>query len=92
MRPEFVGWGGLFPVTVYIENIIGMRFNAPEKTVTFEISEDRKCGLENFLFCGNKLSIVYENGKVNVKTEAPFTLILNGKRVNIEAGEQTVNI
>lgn len=92
VRPEFVGWGGLFPITVYIENIIGLSFNAPEKTVTFEISEDRKCGLENFLFCGKKLSIVYENGKVNVKTEAPFTLILNGKRVNIEAGEQTVNI
>ena len=92
VRPNFVGWGGLFPITVLIEYIIGLRFNAPEKTVTFEINEDKRCGIENMLFCGKPLDIVYENGKVTVKCEMYFTLIVNGEKHDLTAGEHIINL
>ena len=91
VRPDFVGWGGLFPITVLIENIIGLHFNAQDKTVTFDIN-DEKCGIENVNFCGKPLSIVYENKKINIKTETPFTLVVNDKKIKIAVGEHTVEI
>ena len=79
-RPHFVGWGGLGPVTLLIEHIIGLHFEAQENTVTFEF--DRKTGLKNMRFNGGLLDIECtafdgaKGGKVEVSAEKPFTLVL----------------
>ena len=80
-RDEFVGWSGVAPVTMLIENIIGLTFNAQENLVTFRLNSRRECGLENMAFADNKISVVcthYEpfKGKPIVETEAekPFKL------------------
>ena len=80
-RDEFVGWSGVAPVTMLIENIIGLTFNAQENLVTFRLNSRRECGLENMAFADNKISVVcthYEpfKGKTIVETEAekPFKL------------------
>lgn len=91
VRSDFVGWGGLFPITAFIENIIGLHFDAHNKTVTFDIN-DEKCGIKNMMFCGKLLSIVYENKKISVKTEIAFTLIVNDKRTEISAGETIIDV
>ena len=91
VRPNFVGWGGLFPITVLIENIIGLHFNAQDKSVTFDIN-DEKCGIENMMFCGKSISIVYEKGKITISTEMEFTLIVNDKKMKIGIGKHTVKL
>ena len=80
-RKNFVGWSGIAPITLLIENIIGLRFNAHENTVTFSLNEPTRCGLENMVFNANRISIVCEEynaltGKAVIRTSAekPFTL------------------
>ena len=81
VRSEFVGWGGLAPITMLIENIIGLEFDAPTNTVTFNLDGREKCGLENMIFNGNNISVKcteYQSfrDKTVIETEAekPFRL------------------
>lgn len=86
VRAEFVGWGGLAPITLLIENIIGLAFDAPSNTVTFNLHAREACGLENMIFNGNNVSVVCteyqpfrEKTVVEVEAEKPFTLVVNTK-------------
>ena len=102
--PNFVGWGGLGPITVLIENIIGLHFNAAENSVLFEVCPDRKSGLKNMLFNGGKVDIECvkygrKHGETQIKVvaEKPFTLTVllargRKKTFEIAAGESTVEI
>ena len=80
-RDEFVGWSGIAPITMLIENIIGLTFDATKNQVTFRLNSRKECGLENMIFNGNKISVVcthYEpfKGKTVIETKAehPFKL------------------
>ncbi len=84
VRANFVGWGGLAPITMLIEDIIGLRFNAPKHTIVFRLFPDSLCGIRNVDFCGGKISIVCTEyhpalGKsiVEVETEKPFILVVH---------------
>ncbi len=86
VRAEFVGWGGLAPITMLIENIIGLEFDAPTNTVTFNLHARERCGLENMDFGGNKISVICTEyhpfrGQTVIETEAekPFKLVVNTK-------------
>lgn len=92
VRADFVGWGGLFPITVLIENIIGLHFDANSKTVTFDIYDDKKRGIENMKFCGKKLSIIYENKKIHINTTTPFTLEICDQKIDIPIGTSVIDI
>ncbi len=81
VRCDFVGWGGLAPITMLIENIIGLTFNADENTVNFRIAPNRKAGLKNMLFNGGKVSVVctkYSSLRnetvIETEAEKPFIL------------------
>ncbi|MBR3640271.1 MAG: hypothetical protein IKN50_06665, partial [Clostridia bacterium] len=86
VRSEFVGWGGLAPITMLIENIIGLEFDARSNTVTFNLDGREKCGLENMLFNGNKISVkcaeyrsFRDETVIETEAEKPFRLIVNTK-------------
>ena len=105
VRSDFVGWGGIAPITMLIENIIGLTFNAPENTVTFNLSARTECGLENMKFRDNTISVVcthYEpfKGKTVIETEAekPFKLRVDTRYlwddviIDVPAGKHTFNV
>ena len=80
-RNDFVGWGGIAPITLLIENIIGMEFNAPENRVIFHLDACCECGIENMIFNGNNISVACtkykpfkEQTEISVRAEKPFTL------------------
>lgn len=86
VRSDFVGWGGLAPITMLIENIIGLDFDASRNTVTFDLAARQRCGLENMLFGDNKISVVCEEYKphrgcsvITTDAEKPFKLVVNTK-------------
>ena len=80
-RESFVGWGGIAPITLFIESIIGLEFNASSNTVTFHLNSRERCGVENMIFNGNKISVTcaeYKPFKGQTKivahAEKPLTL------------------
>lgn len=105
VRNEFVGWGGIAPITMLIENIIGLEFDAPQNTVTFHLHAHESCGLENMCFNGQSISVVCEHysaikGKTVIRTQAekPFTLVVNpnymwaAATIEVPCGDHTFTI
>lgn len=96
VRADFVGWSGLAPITMLIENIIGLRFRADENTVYFELQPNQCAGLKNMLFNGGRLSVVCTEyvsvagkSRIEVTAEKPFTLKVN---CNYAWGENVISV
>lgn len=82
-RADFVGWSGLGPVAMFIEDIIGLDFDAPGRRVTWNITMDGLHGVENLVFLGGPLSLrchgfANPETPVAVEVESPsnFDLVL----------------
>lgn len=99
VRSDFVGWGGLAPITMLIENVIGLNFNAIDNSVTFRLFPNQISGLKNMNFAGGKVSIEctqykpFKDGSiVRVESDTEFTLIVKtgylweDRRVKITSG------
>ena len=103
--PNFVGWGGLGPVTMLIENIIGLKFDASKNEITYRPCPDCKSGLKNMIFNGGKVDIEcvhysrkHGDTEIHVQTEKPIVLQVwmdsNRKLRNValEAGSHTLKV
>lgn len=101
---DFVGWSGVGPVAMLIENIIGLRADAPADRLRWLLSRTDKHGINNFHFGDNpKVSLIAEkrNAKTDpvviaVETNTPFELAVESgagnKTVTVPAGKTEVRI
>lgn len=105
VRGDFVGWSGIAPITMLIENVIGLRFNAHENTVTFTMTPGQCAGLENMRFNGGMMSVqctdyvpVDGGSTLRICAEKPFTLIVKNnysgydKKYKIQPGENFIKV
>ncbi len=104
VRPNFVGWGGVTPIAMLIEDIIGLKFDAYNNTISFDILPDRRSGLRNMQFNGGVVSVEcteYKNGigntTVKVTTDKPLKLeVTTNYRtatiIDVPAGEHEFKI
>ncbi len=83
-RANFVGWTGVGPVALLIENILGLNFNGYRKLLRWELQEEGRVGLQNFWWGrSGRYSVLAqataENGERVVEVEAArrFTLEIN---------------
>ena len=82
--PDFVGWGGLGPIAMLIEQVIGIDLNAPEGKVEWRLGQAARNGVENLGFGGGKIVRMVSAARahpaapaaVTVETTIPFTLTL----------------
>lgn len=102
-RPDFVGWGGVPPVAVLLEDIIGLKANVPEKTLTWDINLLDEHGVEKYPFgkegllnvkC-KKRSSSEEKPVIEVSSNVPLKLLINwngdSKIFNLEANKKLKN-
>jgi hypothetical protein len=76
-RKDFVGWSGLGPIAMLIENVIGVRTDALNNTITWHMrNRAERHGLQGLRMAGACIDLLAEDGRVRVKTDAPFTLKL----------------
>lgn len=80
VRDRFVGWSALGPVSMLIENILGLDFNAPEKLVTWHLTPSTRHGIRHLNFAGGTVSLLCSGRKnsretdVEIETDIPFSL------------------
>lgn len=102
-REEFVGWGGLPPIAVFIEYILGIRSDFSKKTVTWDIVQTEAHGIDRYPFGAegivsfkvNKRRTADEVPQITIESDIPFKLNIlwgNGKSktVDVKAGKQII--
>ena len=94
VRPDFCGWSALGPISMLIENILGFySADAVEKVLKYHYRPIGRHGVTDFRFgdvCCDV--IVGKDGIMQVQSNQPFELDLNGKRISCPAGLSTINI
>lgn len=94
VRQEFCGWSALGPISLFIENVLGFRnVNALTRTVIWDLKKGNGThGLRHFKFGNVVADIVYnaDDGMVDVDSNEPFSLILNGQTYNVPRSKSQI--
>jgi len=77
-RPDFCGWSALGPISLMIENVLGIHADAITNTVTWRPRHDGRHGVRNLRFGGVTASLIHDGrGQVDIVASHPFTLCLD---------------
>lgn len=87
---SFVGWGGVAPIAFLIEEMFGIRPDAPSNTIDWDIRQIERHGMKNLRFGRHTVSLICEARKavdepvkVMVDSDGEFILKIRlGKKVN----------
>jgi glycogen debranching enzyme len=58
VEANFVGWSGLGPIAMLIEDVFGFDFDAPRNRITWDIRTSGRHGIENLLFNGGRVTLI----------------------------------
>ena len=103
VRQDFVGWSGLGPVALLLENVIGLQPVAPEDKLYWDLRLREKHGVQNYQFGDNVVDIFCISNElpagpavINIKSNSPFELLIStqiGKKtLDIKKGSQNYSI
>ena len=95
VRPDFCGWSALAPISLFLENVIGIRTaDAFGRRVEWDLpgAVRGKVGVSNLRFGDITTSLLYENGVCTVTSNAPYTLVLNGSACEIPGGSRRIAV
>ena len=68
-KRDFVGWTGIVPILYFFEYEIGLKPDAPNNRLTWELSSTKRCGCDRFRFNGHTVSLLAEPDAVSGRTE-----------------------
>lgn len=87
-RRDFVGWTGLAPISVLIENVLGFRVDGPENRVDFDLRRLDRHGIERLHFVNTTTSIIADKREdsdaavsLTLTTDRPYTLVVHRDNV-----------
>lgn len=87
VRPDFCGLSALGPISLFIESVIGIHtVDALKREVHWRVRRRRRHGLRRLRFGDSCAELISEDGKVEVKSDQPFRLFLNGKPHQVNPG------
>lgn len=100
-RQDFVGWSGLGPIAMLIENVIGIEMNIPQNQITWRINRSDKHGIKNLNYLEGKVSLIVnpsnEELSFEVSSTNEFDLIIihdgktTFKKINIGSNLFVIN-
>jgi hypothetical protein len=101
-RKDFVGWTGLGPIALLIENVLGFRLDGVNRIITYDLRRTDRHGIENLHIADITTSIVCEERTDNesailtVTSDQPYTLkiLFNGKEFSqdIQVGTHEITL
>lgn len=89
VRYDFCGWSALGPISLFIEDVIGIKqADAFANTLTcdFEKKPKGRIGVENYRFGKVTCCIVVTTGEIVVDTNLPFLLKADGRSLLVKTG------
>ncbi len=93
VRPDFCGWSALGPISLFIENVLGIReVDAAKGIVRWDIHQNCRHGIRRLRFGSTTTDLLYDPSarQVTVTSDAPYKLILNGKTHRIGQGTTVI--
>ncbi|WP_163629800.1 trehalase family glycosidase [Paludibacter sp. 221] len=72
-RTNFVGWTGVGPIALLIENVLGFRLNGADKILTYDLRRTDRHGVENLRMADITTSVIC-NERRNEKAKAFLTV------------------
>ena len=90
VRPDFCGWSALGPISIFIEDVIGIKeADGFGRTLLcdFEKHPAGKVGVHNYRFGDVVCDIIAGEDAIEVESNRPFTLKADGKSFSVEAGK-----
>jgi len=77
-RQDFVGWSGLGPIAMLIENVLGISVEGYENRIRWRIHRTDRHGVENIQLRDQRVTLLCSpkgaGAEVTVTSEKPFTL------------------
>jgi hypothetical protein len=89
---DLVGWTGIVPILYFLEYGIGLKPDAPNNRLTWELVSSKRCGCQRFRFNGHTAALLAEPegsqaGRMvlTIESDADFQLRVqrNGKRSDL---------
>ncbi len=90
VKPNFVGWSGLIPISMFIENIIGIVADGSTNRVTWRTSSTARHGIQSLRFGNVTTTLIREGDTIAVESTSPYTLVVNGKEYQVNAGNNQI--
>ena len=90
VRDNFCGWSALGPISLFIEDVIGIKeADAFRGELRCDFPEEVKgrVGVENYRFGKVVCSVVATSGKITVESNVAFTLVADGRRYAVKEGK-----
>jgi hypothetical protein len=97
-KPDFVGWTGIGPILYLIEFAIGIKADALQNRIDWNVTSPDRVGMQRFRFGERTVDLVCEpadkSGRrtIKVSSSKPLTLVVQWKgeeiRIDVPAGEQ----
>lgn len=94
-KPDFVGWSGLFPITILFEFVFGIKANVGERKITWHVNRTERHGIERYpfgvdgvldLMCEARGSTA-EKPQISVKSNVPVSL-----EIIWDGGSETLDV
>ena len=94
VRPDFCGWSALGPISLFIENVIGLHsVNALDRVIEWRLHQTGRHGIRNLRFSDITTDLIADgSGNVEVLSNAPYTLIINGKSLKVVPGKHHFSV
>ena len=92
VKPNFVGWTGLIPISMFIENIIGIRADGSTDRIVWRTNTTSHHGIENLRFGNVTTTLIREGNTITIESTAPYVLIVNGEKYSIGKGVSQVEL
>ncbi len=89
VAPAFCGWSALGPISLFIEDIIGIKSaDAFSNVVVCDFGQNQKgrVGVENYRFGMVLCSIIATSDEIQVESNKPFELHAEGRRFSVKKG------
>ena len=81
-KPDFVGWSGLFPISILFEYVFGIRPNAKDETILWDVRLTEEHGVQNYPL--GSLSVDLLCARRTNEDEEPIVTAICEKPIEIE--------